>query len=164
MEDVTFTATDETDGVKLTQTATINFTGPPATNAILDAFPASVAADGKSNAVITVTLKDSLGRPSPGKLVNISQGSGHSVITGPIPSVTNASGQVEFNAVDQVAETITYSAVDVTDGNLPFPNYRDRSFHWRARQRMRQLRSARRARIPGDALCHRFYRTKLFLW
>ena len=80
-----------------------------------------MAADGVTNAVITVTLKDSLGRPSPGKLVNISQVSGHSLITGPIPSVTNAIGQVDFTAVDQVAESVTYSAVDVTDGNLPFP-------------------------------------------
>ena len=35
--------------------------------------------------------------------------------------MTDASGQVEFTAVDQVAETVTYSAVDVTDGNIPFP-------------------------------------------
>jgi hypothetical protein len=122
VENVTFSATDKTDGVKLTQTATVNFTGPPAAGAILEAFPASVAADGSSNAVLAVTLKDSLGRPAPGKLINISQGGGHSVIAGPIPSLTDASGQVVFNAVDQVAENITYSAVDVTDGNLPFPN------------------------------------------
>ena len=129
VEDVTFTATDETDGVKLTQTAAINFTGPPATNAILEAFPASVAADGNSNAVIAVTLKDSLGRPAPGKLINISQNGGNSVIKGPIPSLTDASGQVQFNAFDQVAENVTYSAVDVTDGNLPFPK-RDGIVYW----------------------------------
>ena len=121
VETVTFTATDKTDGVVLKQTPQLAFIGPPATGAGLDAFPASVTADGKSNAVIAVTLKDALGRPGPGKLVSISQGSGHSVITGPTPSVTDATGQVQFNAVDQMAETITYSAVDVTDGNLPFP-------------------------------------------
>ncbi len=120
-ETVTFTATDKSDSIGLPQKPTLPFVTPPAASAALDAFPASVAADGVTNAVITVTLKDSLGRPSPDKLVNISQGSGHSLITGPIPSVTNASGQVEFTAVDQVAETITYSAVDITDGNLPFP-------------------------------------------
>ena len=35
--------------------------------------------------------------------------------------MTNAAGQVQFNAVDQVAETVTYTAVDITDGNVPFP-------------------------------------------
>ena len=87
-----------------------------------------MAADGKSNAVIAVTLKDKLGRPSPGKLVQISQGPGHSVITGPIPAVTDSTGQVQFNAVDQMAESITYSAVDATDGNIPFPTTGDVSF------------------------------------
>ena len=120
-ETVTFTATDTTDGIKPTQTASIPFVTPPATGAGLDVFPASVAADGKSNAVIVVTLKDKLGRPNPGKLVQISQGPGHSVIKGPIPAITDASGQIQFTAVDQMAETITYSAVDITDGNIPFP-------------------------------------------
>jgi hypothetical protein len=35
--------------------------------------------------------------------------------------VTNASGEVQFTAVDQMSESVTYSAVDVTDGNIPFP-------------------------------------------
>ena len=118
---VTFTATDTSDGIKLTQSASIPFNTPPATGAGLDAFPANVAADGNSNAVIVVTLKDKLGRPSPGKLVQISQGPGHSVIKGPIPAVTDAGGQIQFNAVDQLAENITYSAVDVTDRNIAFP-------------------------------------------
>ena len=122
VENVIFTATDKTDAVKLTQTPAVNFTGPRATSAILEAFPATVAADGSTNAVLAVTLKDALGRPAAGKLINISQGTGHSVIAGPIPSFTDASGEVQFNAVDQVAENITYSAVDVTDGNLAFPN------------------------------------------
>lgn len=80
-----------------------------------------MAADGVTNAVITITLKDSLGRPSPGKLVSISQGSGQSIIKGPIPSVTNSSGQVQFTAVNQVQQSVTYSAVDITDANVPFP-------------------------------------------
>ena len=74
-----------------------------------------------SSTTITLTLQDVLGRPTPGKLVTLSQGSGHSVISGPNPSVTDSSGQITFTVVDQVAETVTYSAIDVTDGNLPFP-------------------------------------------
>ena len=57
--------------------------------------------------------------PTPGKLVTISQGSGHSIIKGPSPSVTDSSGQIQFTATDTNNETVTYSAVDVTDGNLP---------------------------------------------
>ena len=76
---------------------------------------------GSTPADITVTLQDSLGRPTPGKLIQISQTGGNSVISGPNPPVTNASGQIEFTAVDSNNETITYSAVDVTDGNLAFP-------------------------------------------
>src|SRR6202035_2342317 len=83
--------------------------------------PSSVPADGASTATITVTLQDALSRPTPGKAVTISQGSGHSIITGPIPALTDASGQIQFTVTDNVAETVTYTAVDVTDGNLPVP-------------------------------------------
>jgi hypothetical protein len=121
-ETLTLTARDVTDGVVLNLTPHITFTTPPATAAGPDVFPATVTADGKSNAVIVVTLKDKLGRPSPGKLIQISQGPGHSVIKGPIPALTDAAGQVQFNAYDQMPETVTYSAVDITDGNLPFPS------------------------------------------
>jgi hypothetical protein len=51
----------------------------------------------------------------------LSQGSGNSVISGPSPSVTDSDGQIQFTAADQQPETVTYSATDVTDGNLPFP-------------------------------------------
>jgi len=80
-----------------------------------------VASDGTSTTTITVTLKDALNRPTPGKLINLSQASGHSIITGPSPAVTDANGQVQFTATDNVSETVTYTAVDVTDGNLPIP-------------------------------------------
>ena len=120
-ETVTLTATDSTDSLKLAQSPSLTFTTPPATSAGLDALPAAVTADGHSKATITVMLKDSLGRPTPGKLIQISQGPGHSVIKGPIAAVTNTGGQIVFTAVDQVDENVTYSATDVTDGNLPFP-------------------------------------------
>ena len=120
-EKITLTATDQTDSITLSQQATLTFVVPPASAAGINAFPTSVPADGMSTTSITLTLKDKLGRPTPGKLVRISQGDSHSVITGPIPTVTDAAGQIKFIAVDQVAETVTYSATDVTDGNLPFP-------------------------------------------
>ncbi len=120
-ENLTLTATDTTDGVTVTQKPSLSFVPPPSTSAGLNAFPTTVTADGITPADITVTLQDSLGRPSPGKLVQINQTGGNSVISGPIPPVTNGSGVIEFTAVDSNNETITYSAVDVTDGNLPFP-------------------------------------------
>ncbi len=120
-DSLTLTATDTTDGVTVAQKASLSFVPPAAASAGLNALPSTVTADGKTPTDITVTLEDSLSRPSPGKLVQINQTGGSSVISGPIPPVTNSSGQIEFTAVDSNNETITYSAVDVTDGNIPFP-------------------------------------------
>ncbi len=120
-ETATFTATDVTDGIVLQQTASLPFSTPPATGASINAFPTTVTADGVATTTITVTLKDALNRPTPGKLITLSQGNGHSLITGPDPSVTDVSGQIQFFAADLVNEVVTYSAVDVTDGDLPVP-------------------------------------------
>jgi len=120
-ENLKFTATDTTDGIQVSQTYQIPFITPPSTSAGLDVFPTSVTADGVTPTDITVTLKDSLGRPSPGRLIQINQSGGNSVITGPILPVTDNTGTIQFTATDQNDETVTYSAVDVTDGNLPFP-------------------------------------------
>lgn len=121
IEDVTFTATDATDGVTLPQTATISFVAPPAAAGGISASPNTVPANGTSTTTITVTLRDAQGRGTPGKLITPSQGNGHSIITGPSPAVTDASGQIQFTATDNVSETVIYTAVDVTDGNLPVP-------------------------------------------
>ena len=116
----TFTATDTDDGIQLSQKPTLGFVPPPAASASIGAAPSSVNNDGTSQATITVTLKDSLGRPTPGKLVNIAQ-TGTSIATGPSPQVTDVNGDIQFFATDVVSETVTYTAVDVTDGNLPVP-------------------------------------------
>src|SRR5271155_5494487 len=120
-ENLSFTAEDTTDGVTLTQKPTLSFVPPPAASAGLLAFPTTVTADGVTPTDITITLKDSLGRASPGKLIQITQTGGNSIIGGPTPPVTDSNGMIEFTAVDANNETVTYSAVDVTDGNLPFP-------------------------------------------
>jgi hypothetical protein len=120
-ETATFTAEDVTDGIALTQTYQIRFGTPPAAAASFFAGPSQVTANGIAPADITVTLEDALGRPTPGKLIQINQTGGNSVISGPDPPVTNSSGQIDFTAVDSNNETITYSAADVTDGNVPFP-------------------------------------------
>jgi kumamolisin len=118
-EALTLTATAA--GVPLTQQGFITFGVPPASSANLSVFPTSLAADNSSAATLTVLAKDSLGRPTPGKIVTIQQGNGHSVIKGPTPSVTDSTGQIQFTATDDQNETVTYTATDVSDGNLTIP-------------------------------------------
>lgn len=121
VETITFTAIDTTDNVVLDDKPVIEFAVPPAANASIVAAPTTVAADGTSSATITVTLTDSLNRPTPGKAITLSQGASHSVITAPSPAVTDANGQMQFTATDTTGETVTYTALDATDGDLPVP-------------------------------------------
>ena len=120
-EQVTFTATDITDGVQIAQTDTVTFAVPTAASGGITASPSTVPADGTSAATLIVTLKDSLGRATPGKTVTVSDAGAHAVITGPTPGVTDANGQIQFSATDDTDETVTFSAVDVTDNNLAIP-------------------------------------------
>jgi len=121
IESLAFSATDSTDGITIQNSSPVAFVAPPATSAGISANPPTVTADGSSAATITIALKDSLNRPTPGKTVSVSAGGAHAVLTGPTPTVTDANGQIQFTATDQVNETVTFSAVDVTDGNLSFP-------------------------------------------
>lgn len=119
-ETVVLTATDTTDGLAL-PSVNLTFGVPPAASGGIDVNPPTVAADGQSAATITVTLKDALNRPTPNKLVSIDSGGSHAVITGPSSGVTDANGQIQFSATDQVNESVTFSAVDATDYHLPIP-------------------------------------------
>jgi hypothetical protein len=119
VEEVTFTAI--ADGMTLTQTATINFIAPPATAGGISASPTSVFANGIDTTIITVTLRDAQNNPTPGKEIRLAQGNGRSVISGPNPSVTDANGEIQFTATNLVNEVVTYTAVDMTDGDLPVP-------------------------------------------
>jgi kumamolisin len=119
-ETITFTATDVTEGVVLTQTAKIAFGVPLAAGGSIVALTGSAAANGVSTDTITVTLQDSLARPARGKTVALSQ-TGNSVIKGPSPSVTNASGQIQFTVTNTRQENVIYTAFDVSDGDLLIP-------------------------------------------
>ena len=121
VEDVTFTAFDLTDGVVMNTPNPVSFVAPPAASGGLAPATQDVPADGVSTALITVTLRDALDRPSPGKVVTLAQGDGHSIIAGPASGRTDANGQIQFTATNNVAETVTYTAVDVSDGGLPVP-------------------------------------------
>ena len=67
-----------------------------------------------------MTLLDSKGQPATGKVVNLSQGNGASIISS-INARTDATGKAQFTAISNKAEVVTYTAVDVTDRNLPVP-------------------------------------------
>ncbi len=120
-ETILLTATDITDGFVIAQTVTLNAQPPTAASGGINASPNIVLNDGVATTTITVTLQDALARPSPGKLIQLSQGAGRSIISSPTPPVTNASGQVQFTATNLNAEAVTYTAIDITDGNLPVP-------------------------------------------
>lgn len=128
IQDVNFNAQVSGDNVALTAPHPVSFVAPPATSASISASPTSVPPDGASASTITVTLKDAQNRPSPGKQVTLSQGGGRSAITGPSPAVTDAAGQIQFTARNGVSETVVYTAVDVTDGDLPVPGSATVSF------------------------------------
>ena len=119
-ETVTFTATDVGDGVQLSEAPQLNAITPVAASGSIVALTATAAADGVSTDTITVTLQDALGRATPGTHVTLQQ-TGHSVISAPSPSVTDASGKIVFSVTDTVQEQVTYTATDVSDGELPVP-------------------------------------------
>jgi len=121
IENLTFTATDTTDNVQLVQTVPVSFVSPPATNGNVLASPNSVLANGSATSTITVTLLNANSQGARNKVVTLSQQGGHSIVTGPTPAVTDVNGQVQFTVSDGFAETVTYTAIDVTDGNLPVP-------------------------------------------
>src|SRR5205085_1385974 len=116
VESVTYTATDTTDGLDVTQTAGVSFTLGPvsATASTASASPASLTADGSSTSTVTVTLKDDYGHAVPGKAVSLAQGAGSSTIT-TVSGTTNASGVATFSVKSTHAETVTYTATDTTD-------------------------------------------------
>ena len=72
-----------------------------------------VPADGTSAATITVTLLDRGGAPVVGHNVTLAQ-TGSSVVSDP-SGPSDAAGQIRFTVTNTTAETVTYSATDVTD-------------------------------------------------
>ncbi|MHB1570804.1 MAG: protease pro-enzyme activation domain-containing protein, partial [Solirubrobacteraceae bacterium] len=123
-ETVTFQATDTTDKLVL-PTLDVQFVSPPAdAGEVQPPNPSNPPADGTSTSTITVALQYK-GAGVSGKTVTLTPDSGtHSAIvaTGATPGVTDASGNATFQVSDATAESVTYTAVDVTDGGLQIPN------------------------------------------
>ena len=120
-EPVTYTATDTTDSdLVVTQTAAVTFAAPVASSANSSIIAASTSVPQGGSTTITVTLKDQGAQPQPiaGKVIKLSQGQGSSTI---VPAsngsdTTNAQGRATFTVSDSAAETVTYTATDMTDG------------------------------------------------
>ncbi|WP_167568616.1 Ig-like domain-containing protein [Brevibacillus migulae] len=115
-ETVTYTASNETDGITLSQEAQIGFTAGVVdqSKSFVLAAPSSVVADGKTKATITVVLVDTTGNRLENKVVRLDQGSGRAVIS-PSRGNTDANGQVQFSVKNDHAETVMFTVFDETD-------------------------------------------------
>ena len=122
-ETCTFTATDTTDSISIGSPQTTTFTPPSATSGSIVATPSTVANDGTSPATLTVTLQNAKSQGAEGKTIALSASSGDAQVTptGTTPGVTDSNGVATFTATDTQAETVTFTAVDTSDGNLPVP-------------------------------------------
>ncbi len=121
-ETCTFTAKDTSDDTTLTAQPTLSFVPPVATGAQISANPATVNDDGMAMVTINVYLENALGQPASGKTVSLSSSSTNATITpNSMQAATGSNGVATFTATDSTQETVSFTATDVTDGNLPVP-------------------------------------------
>lgn len=115
-ETVTYTAADITDNVTVTETIAVTFEPgeADAAQSTLSASLTSLVADGTASSSLTVAIKDANGNPIPGHTVSLAKGGGSSMIS-PETAVTNADGEAVFTVTNTKAETVTYTATDMTD-------------------------------------------------
>ncbi len=122
-ETVTLTATDSTDSLPLTQMPQVVFqqSAPSATSSTISPATATSPADGTTQTLITVVIKDQFSTPLSGKTVQLAATPTGSVQFRPIavgsatPGVTDPTGTAEFEVDDTVAEAVTFTATDTTD-------------------------------------------------
>ncbi|MEK8130515.1 Ig-like domain-containing protein [Paenibacillus filicis] len=120
-EQLLYTATDKTDGIKIAQQAVATFesmSGAPATSvtaSTVTALPAKVKADGSETSTVKVTLRDEQGRAIGGHTVHLTANGGSSRITD-MQKETDADGIALFGVTNTAAEQVTYSAADQTGG------------------------------------------------
>src|SRR6202034_1342815 len=117
-EVVTYTATDTSQSnLVITETAQVAFHAPVSqSNSTVTPSLTSVADNGISSSIVTVTLRDASGTPIPGQTVTLAQSSGgHSAIT-TLSGAAKAQGQATFSVTDTSSHVVTYTADDVTGG------------------------------------------------
>ncbi|MCX6879552.1 MAG: DUF2341 domain-containing protein [Verrucomicrobia bacterium] len=114
------TATDTSDSLTLSQTATVTFIAGPvsASGSTVAASPTSVLADGTTASTVTVTLKDANGNPVSGKSVTLASSRSASDTISIASGPSSASGVVTCTVKSATPGTSTYTATDTTDGNL----------------------------------------------
>lgn len=143
-EVVTYTATDTSDALQLSQLVSITFGTPPPVlptmgDSTVVSNATSVAGDGKTAAVITVKLRDANGDPVSSKSVTLSSSSTTTTITAgsspaasvaqlrsesvgqtrdaasPVSVTSDSTGDAVFDVTDTAAESVTLTADDTTD-------------------------------------------------
>ena len=91
----------------------ITLVSASASQSTVSANPTSVTANGTSTSMITVTAEDGFGNPVANQVITLGAGSGASVIT-TLSGTTNASGVATFSVKDATAQSVAYTATDVT--------------------------------------------------
>jgi len=99
----------------LTLYATANSNTPDTSRSTVVGPPGTIAADGISAGLVTVTLVDSRGNPVPGKEVTLLSSRGAVDTISPSSAVSNANGVATFTIASAQAGTATVSATDTTD-------------------------------------------------
>ncbi len=131
-ESVTLTAVDSFDRITLASPAYVTFVAlPSATLSTLVSDHTNVASNGKAVATVTATLLDARGNAVPKTLVELVPLSGHSTVKrvvenatttaadqfgGGTTTITTGTDTNSFTVTDTTAETVTYEAIDHTDG------------------------------------------------
>ena len=113
-----FTATDTTDTVVVTQTATVNFTAVPPANvaqSTVTASPTAVPADGVTTSTITVTAKDSGGNPLATKAVTLASSRGATDTISAASGTSGANGVVTYTVRSATSGSATFTATVTTD-------------------------------------------------
>lgn len=124
-EVVTYSATDTTDNLPLSQMVAVTFgTPPPVLPTMSDSSvvssATSVVADGKTAATVTVELRDANGDPVNGKTVTLTSSSTTAAITA-APASTSAAVKAGIRAAEQPrATTSPVSVQSDSDGNAVF--------------------------------------------
>jgi len=88
---------------------------PTAAHSTVAASKSSVIANGIDSTIVTVTLKNEKGNAWSGRQVSLTSDSGYGSITPVNNGLTNYNGQASFVINSTVAETVTYTAWDITD-------------------------------------------------
>jgi Bacterial Ig-like domain (group 1) len=126
-EKVKFTATDTTDSISIGATASVQFEAPAVSAdtsqvQVNGSTTTTSVADGESQTAVAVKLEDQFGNPIQGASVKLEVTGSAAVVpdpSGSTPAGTtnvggNLPGEADFQVDDEVAETVTITAIDTS--------------------------------------------------